>query len=803
MVQRESALLALSVGLLAGAALGYQVLLFRLLAIIQWHPFAAMIISLALLGHGAAGTALALGGRWLLTRFATAYATSAALFALSIPICWAAAQRLPFNGLELVWSPDELAWLAGLFVLLSLPFFFAACCFGLAFMHASERIPVLYAADLLGAGVGAALATGLLFLQPPDIGLRAVALCGAAAATMLPAPVVARLALPALAVVSALLVPPAWLAPRITEFKGLPRTLQVMGSTVEAEYSSPYGLLTIVRNETIPFRHAPGRSLAATSEPPPQLAVFTDGDAMTVLTEHDGRHESLAYLGETTSALPYHLTGRPRVLVLGAGGGADVLQALYHGAREVHAVELNPTMLGLLRSRLSEPRVQLHAADARGFVRGDQRHYELIQLAPLDSYTGAGAGVQAMAESHLYTVEALADFYGRLAPGGYLALTRWEQQPPREGPKLFATAVAMLERLGEDPPRQLALIRGWQTSTLLIKRGALTRADIGRLRAFCESRGFDPAWFSGVAAEEVNRHHRVPRPWLYQAALALLGADARRFLDDYKFHIAPATDDRPYFFHYFRWGLLPELIARRGQGGLTLLDTGYLVLVGTLAFAAPLSLLLILAPLAALRRQQTYPARLRSGVYFLCLGLAFLFVEIACMQRYGLFVGHPLLATVAVLAGFLVFAGAGSLVAARLHHRTRLLQWAVTGIVLLLLIQAIALPPPPGILASATGRVSLTLMLIAPLAFLMGMPFPLGLSRLASEASAFIPWAWGINGCASVLSALLAALLAVHLGYRVVLLIAAGLYAMAALVWPGRAPGAGRPVASSAPWRGA
>jgi uncharacterized membrane protein len=188
-------------------------------------------------------------------------------------------------------------------------------------------------------------------------------------------------------------------------------------------------------------------------------------------------------------------------------------------------------------------------------------------------------------------------------------------------------------------------------------------------------------------------------------------------------------------------------------------------------------------PLAALGRQQSAPPRLRPGIYFLCLGLAFLFVEIACMQRYGLFVGQPLYATVAVLAGFLVFAGAGSFVASRAQKRVRTLRLAVAGIVVLLLLQAFALPPPPGIVESTVARVIVTLALIAPLAFLMGMPFPLGLSRLAAEAPVLIPWAWGINGYASVLSALLAVLLAVHLGISAVLAIAAGLYALAALIW--------------------
>jgi hypothetical protein len=782
MTQRGRALIALSIGLLAGAALAYQVLLFRLLAIVQWHPFAATIVSLALLGHGAAGTALALLGRRLLPQFSTVYAVCASLFAIAVPICWAIAQRLPFNGLELAWNPAQLGWLAGLFLLLSLPFFFAACCFGLAFMHAHERIAVLYAADLLGAGVGAGLATVLLFVLTAEDALRVAAVAGAGAAALQPAPRLVRLALPALAVVAALLLPHAWLAPRITEFKGLPRTLAVMGSEIEDELSSPYGLLTVVRNEAVPFRHAPGRSLAATSEIPEQLAVFADGDSMTALSAFDARPESRAWLDETTSALPYHLTTRPRVLVLGAGGGAEVLQALHHDARAIQAVELNPAMLELLRSRLDESRVQLQAGDGRGFVRTDRRLYDLIQIAPLGSSGGAGA--QAVAETYVYTVEALIDYLARLAPGGFLALTSWEKQPPRDGLKLFATAVEALRVLGVDPSERLALIRGWQTSTLLVKRGVLTAAELELVRDFCDARGFDPAWFPGISPDEVNRRHRVPRPWLHEGAVALLGDQSDRFLADYGFHIAPASDDRPFFFHFFRWALLPELFALRGQGGLTLLDTGYVVLAGTLALAVPLSALLILAPLAMLSRLQRQAKRARPGIYFLCLGLAFLFVEITCMQRYGLFVGQPLYATVAVLAGFLAFAGAGSLVASRVRDRARVLPFAVAGIVVLLLLQAWALPPSPGIVESTVARVLLTLVLIAPLAFLMGMPFPLGLSRLAEEAFAFIPWAWGINGCASVLSALLAALLAVHLGFHAVLVLAAGLYALAALIWP-------------------
>ena len=158
-------------------------------------------------------------------------------------------------------------------------------------------------------------------------------------------------------------------------------------------------------------------------------------------------------------------------------------------------------------------------------------------------------------------VEAIRDYYARLAPGGYLALTRLEKQPPREGLKLFATAVEMLRSLGLDPRSRLALIRGWQTSTLLIKSGALTGDDVARLRAFCDERGFDPAWFAGIEPGEVNRRHRVPRPWLHEGAVALLGDDADRISRaTTSSTIAPATDERPLLLSF-----LP-LVAAAGAG---------------------------------------------------------------------------------------------------------------------------------------------------------------------------------------------------------------------------------------------
>jgi spermidine synthase len=544
----------------------------------------------------------------------------------------------------------------------------------------------------------------------------------------------------------------------------------------------------------IPFRHAPGLSLNNMVEPPPQLGVFTDGDALSVITRYDGDPRAVRYLDYTTAALPYHLLERPEVLVLGAGGGEQVLLALYHGAARIDAVELNPQFLDLAATTYADfagriynrPDVTTHLAEGRAFVAGTDRRFDLIQVPLLDSFGAAAAGVHSLHESYTYTVEALRAYLRVLKPGGLLAVTRWLKLPPRDSLKLFATAVLALEREGaRDPAASLALIRSWRTTTLLVKNGAFTPAEIEALRAFAAERSFDLAYYPGIAADEVNRYNLLDQPYFYEGALALLGPARSDYLERYKFAIAPATDDRPYFFDFFKWRALPELLALRTQGGAAMLDWGYLILFGTLVQAAALSLVLILLPLWVRRRRFGGEApRVRIAFYFLALGLAFLFIEIAFIQRFILFLGHPLYAIAVVIAGFLVFAGLGSASApalARSRPRGRrygALELGVGALAAIAVLYVVALPPLFGALMPLPDpvKIALSLALSAPLAFFMGMPFPLGLAHVAARSEDLIPWAWGINGCASVLSAILATILASHIGFTAVVALAVALY---------------------------
>ena len=804
--KRSLRAVALAVAIISAAVLAYQLLLMRLLSIVSWHHFAYMIISIALLGFGASGTVIALARRALLQRFALSFAACGLFFAVTAIGSFALAVRLPFNPLAIIWDAGQLVWLALTYGLLVLPFCFGGAMVGLAFCRFSQAIGRIYAYDLVGAGIGALGVIALLYLLPPSAVLRLVAALGLlSAALVLPSaggrwPRAAAPCLGLLALLTALWLPPNLIAlqPQISQFKGLALALRVPGARILEERSSPLGLISLVESPTVPLRHAPGLSLANTVEPPLQLGIFTDADSLSTITQWPDDLARLGYLDFTTAALPYHLLQAPKVLILGAGGGEQVLLALYHAAPKIDAVELDPQVARLAAEDYAafaggiyeRPEVALHLDEARSFVRRRGERYDLIQMPLLTSFGAAAAGTQSLHESYGYTVEALQDYLARLEPGGMLCITLWLKLPPRDSLKLFATAVQALQRQGlPDPGARLALIRSWNTTTLLVKNGRLSGREIADLKSFAQRRSFDLAYYPGIGAAEANRFNILQQPIFFEAATALVGDGAGAYIEAYKFAIAPATDDRPFFYDFFKWRSLPELLALGPQGAAAMLDMGYLILLATLVQALLLTLLLILLPLAWPRRRFGGSApRAGTVAYFLALGLAFLFIEIALIQRFIVFLGHPLHAVAVVLAGMLVFAGLGSACAPRLDRRLgpesfRAIAVAVAGIGTLALIYLLGLPPLFRALIALPdlAKIALSLLLIAPLAFCMGMPFPLGLARVAATDADLVPWAWGINGCASVVAAILATLLAIDFGFTAVVAIAVGLYAAAPL----------------------
>lgn len=797
-----------AIALLSSAALGYEVLLVRLLSIAEWHDVVSMVISLALLGYAVSGSVIAVARDRLTRRYAETFTLSALLFAVLAPLCYLAAGALPFNALEILWDPWQWAWLALVYLLLSVPFFFAATCIALTLTVHGTLVGRIYAADLLGAGLGAVAVLAALSTLQPEQALFAVALAGLFAAmlgTLAATPGwlwAWRLAI-GLAALALLLVPTDVLSPRISPYKGLAQALQIQGAKQVAERSGPHALITVVSNDEVPLRLAPSLSLHSPYLPAEQLAIFEDGEGPTALNRFSGDYAVARYLDWTPAALVYRLQPTPeRVLILGAQMPSGLLLAALHGAMQIDALATDPGLIALIERdladfdgwRYQDRRVALHHATARSFLAGRSGRYEVIRL----NLGGAGeGGAGALREDYAATVGGIRAMWGHLSQDGLIAIGCALEIPPRLALKLLATARDALERSGvRDPGAHMTLIRGWESAELIISANPLGPERIAALREFVRSRGFDLAWYPGIQAGEANRYQRLAQPWLFEGASALLGPDPDAYQRQYKFDLQPATDDRPYVFNSFRWEVLPELLALREQGGIGLLEMGYPLLVATLAQAIVLGLLLILAPLSGLRgpgaSNSGTGGRWRILVYFLAIGLAFMFIEIAFIQRFILYLGDPVWATAVVVSGFLVFAGLGSLSSARWWAtgrwptRRRLALTATLGIALVAGSYLLLLPQLGFELTklATIARLTVAYLLLAPLAFLMGMPFPLGLTATAHWRIDLIPWAWAINGCASVTGALLAKLIAVGQGFACVVTIAGSLYLLAVLAFP-------------------
>jgi hypothetical protein len=458
--------------------------------------------------------------------------------------------------------------------------------------------------------------------------------------------------------------------------------------------------------------------------------------------------------------------------------------------------------------------------DPRSYLRRETRRFDVIVLPLTDSFRPVTAGAYALGEEYRYTVDAFVELADHLAPDGLLVAERWLQLPPTESLRLWGIAVEALRRSGiAEPAAHLAALRSFQTSLVLAGRAPLGAGDVERIRNFATARQYDLIWTpelqdvalhesslsdEELAAQGINRYNVVAGAPHFRAFAGLLGApDPVSFYADYTYAVAPPTDDRPFFFHFFKWRQTPEIIANLGKTWQPFGGSGYLVLVLLLALALVLSGGLIVLPLALGRRSQiskspSHPT-LRAEpqgeaiqstnlpiyqstnsqpsnflLYFSLLGLGFLFVEIPLLQRFIVYLGQPAYAFAAVVGALLVASGLGS---RYLAHRLRP-ALGLSLLAALVLVYPVLLP----VLFETTfglpfaGRVAVTALVLAPLGLLMGTPFPQGLAVARQAAPGLLPWIWAVNGCASVVSAVLAPMVAIDLGFSVVMVVGAAAY---------------------------
>jgi hypothetical protein len=425
----------------------------------------------------------------------------------------------------------------------------------------------------------------------------------------------------------------------------------------------------------------------------------------------------------------------------------------------------------------------------RTYLRRTSDRFDIIQVPPQESFQVVASGAFSLAEHYVYAVEAFRDYLRHLAPGGVVAVTRWIQTPPSEEVRLWAAAVAALERLNLDAASRLIALRSLNTMTVLIKPDGFTPGDVATVRAFSASRRFDITYAPGLGSSDSNRYNVLPVDLHRKGFIAVLDPFTRTtFLDEYRFDVRPVSDNRPFFFHFFRWRQVPLILANLGRTWQPFGGGGYLILLVLLVIVALLSAALILAPLRALGAEAGSRSSRRWPIlaYFFSLGLAFLFIEIPLLQQLILTLGSPTYAAAAVLCGLLLASGAGSLVAPRLEpwHRVPLAM-----LVVLLAAVAWALPriTDATLGLSLPGRLAALTVVVLPVGMLMGVPFPAGIRFLGRIDRQLIPLAWGINGCASVVGSVLAVMVALEWGFRTVLLLGAMAYGSAWLTGPAAA----------------
>ena len=785
---------------ISSSSLAYELILMRLFSIVQWYHFAYMVISIALLGFAASGTLLAViqsrrAKPLTEQHFAFLFSCISFLLFIFIVASFSLAQSIPFSPFQLVWQKMQYLYLAGYYVLFFIPFFLAGCFIGLNFMRFKKKIARVYFFNLLGSGAGVLIAFLSFYLLPPAL-LLIVSIFFAFLGFLFSARKRIRTKSFLILNIAGILflfmfVIKGGVSLKISPYKGISKCLQLPGARLEYEDYSPLGLVQIVDAPSL--RYAPGMSLNYSQDgPPPQKEIFVDGHSYGAVTNFKGDRSKLKYLDYSTFALAYHLISPQRDLILNPGSGTQVLAALYHSSAHIQVVESHPDIVHLLRGPLRsfsqniykrQPHITVDIAYPREFVARELSKYDHIQMGLIGSWAGTGGGIYATGENYIYTIEAFQEYFEHLKPQGILSISAWLNSPPRTFLKLLALSVETLDTEWRgDISRSMVAIRSWATGTVLIKKGEFSFAEIVKIKDFCKRRAFDLVYYPGIDQGEVNLYSVLERPFYYESICNMLRRDTRdEFYENHVFNIKPPTDDKPYFSHFFKLSALFYLLKTFGREWIPFVEWGYVILWGTLVQAVILAPLFMFLPLVFMRNKGGLTCLEKGKIfsYFSLLGLAFMFIEMAYIQKFIFVLTHPIFALALVLFTLMIFSGIGSLLSRRIGEKSRWIPFI--GIVFFSCIYVIFLDgllkiilPFPFVL-----KCILVVILLAPLAFFMGMPFPIGLQLVSDGVSSYIPWVWGINGVASVIAPVLGSLLSVCLGFRIVVGVSLLLYGLA------------------------
>lgn len=766
------------------AALGLELLITRIFSATLYYHYAFLVLSLAMLG-------LSAGGLWVYLRRDPTAALGDRLATLALGFCLSAVAAC---GLHL-WLPhDALPEALHLFLnytAFALPFAFVGAFFADAFGANPRSIGALYAADLAGAAVGALAAAALLSVLDGPSAVLATAGVGALPALWLGSR--RRLAMAVVGVTAlglAVNLASPWY--RIRWVKGRPWSAQQV--VWEGWNAFSYVQVEAQRPPEYPGWGARPRP---TDPKVGYVNLSIDAGAGTWAIARSDDTRGLSYLETDITNFAYHARKPSNVLTIGVGGGRDIATALYFGARQVTGVEINPIFDQLLRTRFAaftgglaaDPRVRIVVDEGRSWLQASGERFDLIQMSLVDTWAATAAGAYVLSENTLYTTEAMTTFLDHLTPDGMIAISRHSFVPPHQLLRVVTTARHAMDRLGLGPfGQRVAVLRmerakGEGTGVVVLKRKPFAPTEIAGLRAKARELGMEVVYLPGdpPAATLTARVYRK----------FILAADPGPLFDVYPYDVAPSTDDWPFFFHVSRF----SDVVRSGFGFRRIPSLGPSQEQNIHAVSLLFQVLVLVAALTAVvvgwpLWRSAGRARREPGVgwrlaYFSALGAGFMFVEVPLVQRFAVYLGHPVLALAVVLAGLLLSCGVGAWWIGRFgdERLAKRRMPLIVAIAALTLVGAVGLDPVlalAGALPTA-GRIAVTALLIAPAGLLLGTAFPLGVRTLLRDRPRELPWHWGVNGACGVLGSVAVMALAIYTGFRAALIIGAALYLVAAL----------------------
>ncbi len=805
--------LYLGVFFVALSTIVLEIALTRVFSVSLWYQFGFMIISTALLGFGASGSWLAVRRNAFEGDLYAKMARSALLYSVSVLVAFFIMVHIPLDPLKPL-LPDTtnpqaatvelILYMALYYTVIVIPFFFAGLTLGRALSAWSKDVGRLYFADLLGAGIGSFLVVLALYRFSGQQTVVIASIFGALSAlsfaygTKQFAHGRKQGVWTALAVVLALVLVVMPYADKIFQLYIPPsKPLHIAYDKknfpdIVLEYTgwTPFSRIDVMWQPGMKGQ-AWGLSGAYDGPLPEQKFITIDAAAMTAINNWRGSREELAWVNYLPSSLVYRLQEKPNVLIIGPGGGIDPLVAYYNQPTKVTAAEINPLIVDIMQNQYRDfsgglysdiPEIDVHVAEGRNFVARSQDIYDVIQFSQVDTWAAAAAGAYSLTENYLYTQDAFRDYLNHLSDHGMLSIGRWYFDPPGQPLRLVTIGAAALAEIGvTDPSQHFIVVRAGDTSTVIMKKSPYAPEEIARIREITE-----PLYFQVLYAPDMLDQQGNPFVDFFNAE------DKDAFYASYPLDVSPTNDDKPFFFEYYGWTNFGTF------------RSGKLTLMVLLIQALILSAALIIWPLWRFRREGlSTKGTKRFLIYFLALGTGFIFIEIGLMQRLILFLGHPTFALSVVLFSLLIFSGIGSFLSSKLAPQgedpRKTLRWVIPALAALMVAYIFLLPSVLqwGLGWGAPARILFATALIAPLGLLMGMPFPLGFRLVSQVNQALTPWAWGVNGFASVVGSILSVMLAQTIGFSLVMALAvliylAGLAAILSLrAGAGDAPAAG------------